>query len=119
MNNQQMKATALQAMDIAAKVFMLVATCFVALVAYEGKTLVSAMHDHEKRITAIESSRYTSTDALRDMRDINVSINGLKTWIETRYPPDWLKKDVDELKDEMRLLRATMYEYMLRGSDGT
>lgn len=99
--------------DIVGRVVFISLSLFVGVVAYEGKNLIQGMQDHEKRISKIEGNRYTSNDALADMRRINASVVDLRTWIEDKYPPTWLKQDVEELKLEVRSLRLQMLQNSL------
>lgn len=108
--NNQTKTNTMAAVDIGSKVLFFIMTLFVGLVAYEGKTLVTAMHDHEKRISVTEANRYTSSDAITDMRAVNQNISDLKDWMQQQYPPVWLKEDVLELREETKTLRNTVSE---------
>jgi len=98
----------LQLLDITMRVLFLVVTLFVGVVAYQGNTLMKSVNDHEKRIVAIEANRYTSKDAVTDMRLVNANLSALRTWIEASYPPEWLRDDVNELKEEIKKMRADM-----------
>lgn len=96
--------------DITSKIVFVIVSIFIGIVAYEGRTIVRGMADHERRITHIEANRYTANDALQDMRIVNRSVVELRRWIEDRYPPTWLKQDVEELKLEVKQLRIQILQ---------
>ena len=102
--------------DIASKIIFVIVSIFIGIVAFEGRTIVRGMADHERRITHIEANRYTANDALQDMRIINRSVVELRQWIEDRYPPTWLKTDVEELKLEVRELRLNIMQMKNKGA---
>ena len=94
--------------DVITKAVFVLVSLFVGVVAFEGKQLIRNVQVNSSEIHAIKSNRYTSNDALEDMRLVNKAVVELRSWIEMRYPPTWLKQDVEELKLEVRELRVQM-----------
>ena len=95
-------------------VFLILTVC-IALLAFEGRSLLKRIDRletitvrHENKLTAIEANRYTSQDAVIDVRQTADQIHQLRNWIEKNYPPKWLQNDVNELKSEIRELRRLM-----------
>ena len=65
---------------------------------------INKMWDFEKRLTSIESNRFTSkdgTDFLGRMIDIQNQI----AQIPKEFPPPWFKEKVDNLEKDIRALQ--------------
>ena len=71
--------------------------------------VAGAMIAHEVRISVIESNRFTNHDG--DKLDQEI-----KYWIENRYPPEWLREEMNELKRSQRemLRRITEIERKIK-----
>lgn len=97
-------------LDVTVKLLFVASSLVLGLVSFEGRHILAEVRANSAEIKEIKGNRYTSGDALNDMRLVNKSVIDLRTWIEDRYPPTWLKQDVDELKLEVRELRVQMMQ---------
>ena len=65
------------------------------LVAVAVVSLVTAVIWHEVRLSKLEETLFTQVDgALLERR--------MTEWTEARYPPEWLKRSLEEVKDLVR-----------------
>jgi hypothetical protein len=101
--------------DFGSRVLFFVLTLLMAVVAFQGRQVLKTVEKNSEnignvseRVTTIEANRYTSSDALSDNRLLAYEIKSLRTWIEENHPPDYLVKDLDELKEEVREMRREL-----------
>lgn len=80
------------------RVVFILLTCLIGMIAWQGKEMLDAVADHEKRIGVIEGSRYTVSDAREDTLTVLERIANLREWIEDNYPPAYLLDDVRQLQ---------------------
>jgi len=98
-------------LDHSTKVVFYLLTLLMAIVAWQGKQALSrieknteAIQKIDKRVTSIEADRYTSRDAVVDNRATAKEIAGMRTWIESSFPPKWLQDDISEIKQSIKEL---------------
>lgn len=113
--SQSMGQTAKMAFDWVLRVTFTVLTILVGVIAWQGKQVITHSEENrqailglDRRVTAIESNRYTSQDAVQDNRAVQAELRALREWIENNYPPEWLLEDVKEIKDELRSIREKL-----------
>lgn len=93
--------------DIISKVTMGVLTVILGFVAWQGQSILETLRDHEMRLVRIEANRYTAQDAIHDRRQYTQEIRLLREWVEENFPPAWLRDDIDELKRDVREIKAS------------
>jgi hypothetical protein len=80
---------------------VIIAVLITAILATAGTVIA-----HEVRLGKMESNIYTATDGARlegELRAWGFNLEGrLKDWMETRFPPAWMKEDLTELKQLVR-----------------
>jgi cytoskeletal protein RodZ len=70
--------------------------------------------EQDLRLKAIESNRFTSTDALRERQSISGEIVELRKWVEENFPPEYLLEDLREIKANQKETRDKMDTLILR-----
>lgn len=63
--------------------------------------VATAAINHEVRLGKIEDSRFTSADALKLERS-------LRDWSDERYPQNWLREDMGDIKTGLETLDNRM-----------
>ena len=80
------------------------------ILSWQFQQALASVRDHDVAIARIEANRYTAQDAINDFRQLSIEIQGLRSWVETNYPPKSLLEDIQEIKDANRELRAEIRE---------
>jgi len=88
--------------DLFSRIIFVLVTVFVGFVSVEGRQLLQSIKEHEIRLTIIESRKYTTADALRDLRQTSAELQSVKAWVETSYPPKYLLDNVNEIKLDLK-----------------
>ena len=93
-------------LDVILKITMIGVSAVLGMIAWQARYTMTQVQDHEIRLVRIESNRYTSSDAMADSRLLQTTMSDIRNWVEQRYPPEWVRNDLKELKEELRLIRV-------------
>ena len=97
-------------LDVLSKILSLVLTAVLGFLTWQGQMVLSELNEHDKRLARIEANRYTSSDAISDQRMITAEVRQLRTWVEDNFPPSWLREDISELRNDVRMLRDELHK---------
>lgn len=55
-------------LDVLVKILFIVLTMLVGVIAYQGRVVLGSISDHEARLTRVEATLYSASDAKEDFR---------------------------------------------------
>ena len=114
------------AFDVGGKALVYVTAMLVGLITWNGQNLYESQEeakrerrDIQMRLQAIESSRYTHSDAIKERQNITSEmmatrslvadqIKELRLWVQENFPPEWLKEDIQEVKEDSKSLESKL-----------